>query len=201
VAGADIKAFQRHLASGELGLEAARAYLLAGQALMNQIEQAPVPVIAAINGVALGGGLELALACHLRVAAPSARLGQPEINLGLIPAWGGTQRLPRLIGPARALELILTGDGIDAGAALALGLVNAVSPTPLSTAQVLAGKLAAKGREAVTAALNAHRAVAERPQHQGLQLEAELALQLFQTDNMREGVSAFLEKRAADFNR
>ncbi len=201
VAGADIKAFERHLTGGELGLQAARVYLLGGQTLMNQIERAPMPVIAAINGVALGGGLELALACHLRVAAPTARLGQPEINLGLIPAWGGTQRLPRLIGPGRALELILTGDPVDADTALRYGLVNAVSATPRETAQALAARIAAKGQDAVAAALTAHRAVADRPQHDGLQLEAELALQLFQTDAMREGVSAFLEKRAPNFNR
>jgi len=199
VAGADIKAFDAQVAGGEAGLAAMREYLAQGQTLFTTLERAPVPVIAALNGVALGGGLELALACHLRVAAPQARLGQPEINLGLIPAWGGTQRLPRLIGQARALELILTGDAVTAEQALAIGLVNAVSGDAVEAAQALARKIASKGAAAAAAALRAVRAGGALSLADGLALEVSEAERLFETADLREGVRAFIEKRPARF--
>ncbi|HRF50345.1 MAG TPA: enoyl-CoA hydratase-related protein [Anaerolineales bacterium] len=199
VAGADIKAFDAQVSGGEAGLAAMREYLAQGQTLFTTIERAPVPVIAALNGVALGGGLELALACHLRVAAPQARLGQPEINLGLIPAWGGTQRLPRLIGQTRALELILTGEAVTAEQALAIGLVNAVSGDAVEAAQALARKIASKGAAATAAALRAVRAGLALSLADGLALEVSEAERLFETADLREGVRAFVEKRPARF--
>jgi enoyl-CoA hydratase/carnithine racemase len=200
VAGANIKAFEAQINGGEAGLEAMRAYLAQGQALFTKIEQSPVPVIAALNGVALGGGLELALACHLRLAVPGARLGQPEINLGLIPAWGGTQRLPRLVGPTLALEMILTGDPITAERALAMGLINAVHADVRGAAQALGAKIAAKGAVAAQAALRAIRASQALRLNEGLALEVSEAERLFETGDLREGVEAFLQKRPARFS-
>lgn len=199
VAGADIKAFDAQVNGGEAGLDAMRAYLAQGQALFTKLEHAPVPVIAALNGVALGGGLELALACHLRLAKPGVRLGQPEINLGLIPAWGGTQRLPRLVGTAVALEMILTGDPLTAEQAQALGLVSAVESDVRAGAQALAEKIASKGAAAVSAALRAVRVSQSLSVAEGLAVEVHEAGQLFDTPDLREGVRAFLEKRPARF--
>ncbi len=199
VAGANIKAFEAQINGGEAGLDEMRAYLAQGQALFFKIEQTPVPVIAAINGVALGGGMELALACHLRLAAPNARLGQPEINLGLIPAWGGTQRLPRLVGSTVALHMILTGDPITADQALALGLVNGVAADVRAEAQALGEKIAAKGAGAIQAALRAVRASQSMRLEDGLALEVSEAERLFETPDLREGVEAFLQKRQARF--
>ena len=158
-----------------------------------------MPVIAAINGVALGGGMELALACHLRLVAPNARLGQPEINLGLIPAWGGTQRLPRLVGSTVALHMILTGDPITAEQALALGLVNGLAADVRAEAQALGEKIAAKGAVAIQAVLRAVRASQTMRLDDGLALEVSEAEQLFETPDLREGVEAFLQKRPARF--
>ncbi len=199
VAGANIKAFEAQINAGEAGLEEMRAYLAQGQALFTKIEHAPVPVIAALNGVALGGGLELALACQMRLAAPGARLGQPEINLGLIPAWGGTQRLPRLIGSAAALQLILTGETLTAEQALALGLVNTIHTDVRAAAQSLAEQIAGKGALAVGAALRAVRASQHMSLVDGLALEVSEAERLFETPDLREGVRAFVEKRPARF--
>lgn len=199
VAGADIKAFDAQVNGGEAGLDAMRAYLAQGQALFAKIEHAPVPVIAALNGVALGGGLELALACHLRLAQTGVRLGQPEINLGLIPAWGGTQRLPRLVGTAVALEIILTGDPLTAERAQAAGLVNAVGSDVRADAQALAEKIAGKGAAAVGAALRAVRVSQNLNVSEGLAVEVHEAEQLFDTPDLREGVRAFIEKRPARF--
>ena len=199
VAGANIKAFEAQINGGEPGLDEMRAYLAQGQGLFAKIEQAPVPVIAAINGVALGGGMELALACHLRLVAPNARLGQPEINLGLIPAWGGTQRLPRLVGSTVALHMILTGDPITAEQALALGLVNGLATDVRAEAQALGEKIAAKGAVAIQAVLRAVRASQTMRLDDGLALEVSEAEQLFETPDLREGVEAFLQKRPARF--
>ncbi len=199
VAGANIKAFDAQVNGGDAGLDDMRDYLAQGQALFSKIERAPMPVIAAINGVALGGGLELALACHLRLAAPGVRLGQPEINLGLIPAWGGTQRLPRLIGPTPALELILTGDPIPAERAVELRLVNAIAADVRAAAQTLAEKIASKGAPAIGAALRAVRASQSLPMTDGLIFEVAEAERLFETEDLREGVRAFIEKRPARF--
>jgi enoyl-CoA hydratase/carnithine racemase len=173
-----------------------------GQALLNRIERFDKPVIAAINGACLGGGLELAMACHMRVAAAGALLGLPEIKLGLIPGFGGTQRLPRIIGPSKAAELILTGETVTSEEALTWGLVNWVVPAQevLLKAQALAGKITAKGRLATRAALRAIRASLDNPLAEGLAHEAELFGELCATPDKKEGTMAFLEKRPPRFS-
>lgn len=172
-----------------------------GQALLNRIERFDKPVIAAINGACLGGGLELAMACHMRVAAAGARLGLPEINLGLIPGFGGTQRLPRIIGPSKAAELILTGEPITSEEALGLGLVNRVVAVEqvLSQAHTLAGMITSKGRLATQAALRAIRTGLDSPLAEGLARETELFGGLCETPDKKEGTAAFLEKRKPKF--
>jgi enoyl-CoA hydratase/carnithine racemase len=192
VAGADI----REIA----GLDSAkgRAVTLKGQAIFAKIEQSPKPVIAAINGLfCLGGGLELAMACHMRVASERVRMGLPEIDLGIMPGFGGTQRLPRIVGPSKAAELILTGDKITGVEAKAIGLVNKVVPEGevLKQAQGLAKKIASKGQAAVRAAMTAIGHGLASPLAAGLQKEAELFGGLCETADMNEGVKAFLEKR------
>jgi enoyl-CoA hydratase len=158
-------------------------------------------VIAAVNGFALGGGCELALACTLRIAADTAKLGQPEINLGLIPGYGGTQRLARLVGRGRALELLLTGDPVDAQEAWRLGLVNRVVPAAdvVPAAQALAARLASKAPHAVRAILDAVARGLDGSLAQGLAYEASLFGLVTATDDMKEGTRAFLEKRAPAF--
>lgn len=159
------------------------------------------PVIAAINGVCLGGGLELAMSCHLRVTGDRARFGQPEITLGIIPGWGGTQRLPRLIGRAKAIEWILTGDLVMAQEALRLGLVNQVVPQDqvVKAAKDLARKIAAHGAVAITHALRAIEEGLDLPFEQGLAKEAAAFGKVAESDDSREGVKAFLEKRQPKF--
>jgi enoyl-CoA hydratase len=195
VAGADIEEIR------DLDMISGKEFAARGLALYAVIEKMRVPVIAAINGYALGGGCELAMACHLRLAAETAKFGQPEINLGIIPGYGGTQRLPRLVGRARALDLLLTGRMIAAPEALAWGLVNQVVPLVelLPAARKLAADLAAKPRLAVAAILEAV--------DEGLQLGLDRALkveeQLFSfacgTEDKTEGTRAFLEKRNPEF--
>jgi enoyl-CoA hydratase len=165
------------------------------------IEQLGKPVVAAVNGFALGGGCELAMACTLRIAADTARLGLPEINLGLLPGYAGTQRLPRLVGAGRALELMLTGTPIDAAEALRIGLVNRVVPAAdlMSSARALAALLATKAPIATRFILDAVRAGGDMPFEQACQLEATLFGLVAATDDMREGTQAFLEKRAPHF--
>jgi enoyl-CoA hydratase len=172
-----------------------------GQQLCNQIEQSQVPVIAAINGVAAGGGCELALACHLRIATPNARFSLPETKLGIIPGYGGTQRMTRELGRARVLELILTSGTINAEDALRLGLVNRVVAASelLSTAEDLAREIAQLAPLAIRACLKAVIGGTELPLEEGLALEAKLFASLFATEDMREGTRAFLEKRRAVF--
>lgn len=196
IAGADIKAIV-----SIQSVEEARGLVKEGQALVSRFEEAPVPFIAAINGHCLGGGLELAMACHLRVANNRAQLGQPEIDLGIIPGFGGTQRLPRLVGRAKALELILTGDRISGAEAAAIGLVNRAVPAAevLRTVMGMAKKIAGHGRLAIQAALSAVREGRERPLAEGLDWEAERFAQLAGTHDMREGLAAFLEKRQPQF--
>jgi len=173
-----------------------------GQALLNRIERFDKPVIATINGACLGGGLELAMACHIRVAAAGILFGLPEIKLGLIPGFGGTQRLPRIIGPSKAAELILTGETVNSEEALTLGLVNRIVPPGeiLLTAQKLAGMITAKGRLATQAALRAIRTGLDSPLAEGLAREAELFGELCETPDKKEGTRAFLEKRPARFS-
>jgi len=173
-----------------------------GQRIFDRIEQMDKPVIAAINGLfCLGGGLEFAMACHLRVASDRVRLGQPEIDLGIIPGFGGTQRLPRLVGQAKAIELILTGDKIPAPEAKTIGLVNKVVPDAevVKQAQGLAKKIAGKSAVAVRAALRAIREGVGRPLAEGQALESELFGAVCESADKREGVSAFLEKRQPKF--
>jgi len=196
IAGADIKVLAA-IASSREGKEMA----LRGQAIFTKIELFEKPVIAAINGVCLGGGLELALCCHMRLVAEGARLGQPEINLGIIPGFGGTQRLSRLVGRSKALELILTGDFISASEAKALGLVSQVLPPEelLRRAQGLARKIASKSQVAVRAALRAVREGAELKLPEALLQEAQLFADLCDSEDKREGVGALLEKRQPQF--
>lgn len=196
VAGADVK----EIASLPSGREAAEV-AAKGQAVIMNIQRLGKPVIAAINGVCLGGGNELAMACHLRVAGDRTRFGQPEINLGIIPGFGGTQRLPRLIGKAKALEWILTGDLITAQEAHRLGLVNQVVPQDqvMKAAKDLARKLASKGQVAVCEALRATEQSLERPLEEGLAAEAEAFGRVAETQDAKEGVNAFLEKRQPRF--
>jgi enoyl-CoA hydratase/carnithine racemase len=172
-----------------------------GQALMNRIERFDKPVIAAINGACLGGGLELAMACHMRVAAAGVQLGLPEVKLGLIPGFGGTQRLPRIIGPSKAAELILTGESITSEEAIAIGLVNRVVPAAevLAQAQILARMITQKGRMAIQSALRAIRTSLDSPLAEGLARESELFGSLCETADKKEGTAAFLEKRPPKF--
>ena len=195
IAGADINELSA------LTPAAGREHARAGQAVFDLVEQLGKPVIAAINGYALGGGCELAMACTLRIAADTARLGQPEINLGLIPGFGGTQRLARLIGAGRALELLLTGEPIGAAEAYRLGLVNRVVPAAdlMVEARQLAATIAAKAPIAVRYMLDAVRCGAQLPLGEAQALEATLFGLVASTADMREGTRAFLEKRPPEF--
>ena len=178
-----------------------REFSLLGQRLMRRIERLPKPVVAMVNGYALGGGLELAMACHLRVAADSARLGQPEVNLGLIPGFGGTQRLLRLAGRAATLELCLLGTPIDAARALQLGLVNRVVPAAdlESETMKLAAQLASAAPLARRGGLDAVVLGGECGIEEGLQFETAQFALLFASEDMREGTDAFLAKRKPQF--
>jgi enoyl-CoA hydratase/carnithine racemase len=194
--GADIRELVALSGQGE-----AREFILRGQALFDKIEVCSKPIIAAVSGVALGGGLELALACHIRILSENARVGQTESNLGIVPGWGGTQRLPRLVGPGRALELILTGDIIDAQEAFRLGLANKVVPVgqALAEALALAHRLASKSKLTNQATLRAVMHGLGRPLADGLQHEAEQFIALIGTQDSTEGLAAFLQKRQPEF--
>ena len=195
VAGADI-AVMRDMTSTQ-----ARELALKAHGIYAAIEQSAKPFIAAVNGYALGGGCELAMACDIRIAAETARFGQPEINIGILPGFGGTQRLPRLVGKGRALELILTGEMIDAREALRIGLVNRVTAPEklLDEARQLAGKIASKGLVALQLCKQAVCNGLEMDITKGCAYEAELFAYSFSTDDQKEGMGAFLEKRAAVF--
>ncbi len=184
-----------------LDVEEARSTALRGQRVCDQIERCRVPVIAAINGVAAGGGCELALACHLRVASKSATFSLPEVKLGVIPAYGGTQRLARVTGTGPALKMMLTGATVPAEEAWRVGLVNrVVEPDRLLTeAEALAGEIARLAPLAISACLEAVTRGLEMPLKEGLALGAELFSGLFATEDVREGTRAFLEKRAPTF--
>jgi enoyl-CoA hydratase len=204
ITGAGEKAFVAGADIGELAEQtaiAARDHAIRGQHVFDLIETLGKPVIAAINGFALGGGCELAMACTLRLASENARLGQPEINLGLIPGYGGTQRLARLIGAGAALDLLLTGRQVTAEEALRLGLVNRVVPAAelLKDARALATQLAGKPPIALRAILDAVHKGLRMPLAEALAHEAALFGLVFSTDDMREGTRAFLEKRPPKF--
>jgi len=201
VAGADIPEIRQLLDSPAEGYGAAREFIERGQGLFLKIENSPKPIIAAINGFCLGGGLELAMSCHLRICSDRARMGQPEINLGIIPGWGGTQRLARLAGKGKAIELILTGDMVTAQEAYRLGLVNKVVPAGavLKEARGMARKIVSKSKFPVAAALRAITEGLPLPMEEGLRIEAEQFVGLAETEDILEGVSAFLEKRQPDF--
>jgi enoyl-CoA hydratase len=195
VAGADIN---------ELAVQtptSGREHALAGQHVFDVIENLGKPVVAAINGFALGGGCELAMACTLRIAADTARLGQPEITLGLIPGYAGTQRLARLVGKSRAMEMCLTGAPIGAEEALRRGLVNRVVPAAdlMTEARKLAEQLARSSPIAMRYIMSAINKGAEMPFAEACQYEATLFGLVASTDDMREGTRAFLEKRKPEF--
>ena len=195
IAGADLGELAR------LDPPGARRNALKGQALTLLVENLGKPVVAAINGFALGGGCEIALACTFRVAAEGARLGQPEVKLGIICGYGGSQRLPRLVGRGPALEMLLTGEPVDAAQALRLGLVHRVVPRErlLDESRALLAKVLAAGPLAVRATLEAVRRGMDLPLEEALRVEADLFARCFETRDMREGVSAFLEKRPPKF--
>ena len=194
VAGADISEF------GNLSIEEGKKLAKRGQDIFNRIENNNKPIIAAVNGFALGGGCELAMACHFRIASENAKFGQPEVNLGLIPGYGGTQRLTQLIGKGRAIELLISANIIDAATALQYGLVNYVVPQDelLNKAKILLENINTKAPLAVAACIKAANAVWNENKN-GFDEEIELFGNCFGTDDMKEGSSAFLEKRKAIF--
>ncbi len=198
VAGADISELRAKSATD--------AYALArrGQEVFRRFETSPKPVIAAINGFALGGGCELAMACHVRIASESAKFGQPEVKLGVIPGYGGTQRLTRLVGRGRALQLLLTGEMIDAQEAYRIGLVNRVVPAGggeavVDAARAMLMQMLANGPLALAQCIEAVNRGADIAMEEALALEAAAFGMLAATQDMREGTSAFLEKRGPAF--
>lgn len=197
VSGADIKEM-----SGIKTEEEGMRFSEKGQAVMDQIELATKPYIAAVDGVCLGGGLELALACHFRIAGSEAQLGLPEINLGLIPGFGGTQRLPRIVGPTRALEMMLTGKPITANEAKEIGLVNQVvqKGKALDAAFNLAEQIQSKSADSTAAILSLANNRDCVSLDEKLKKESEAFGKLFPTHNTQEGLKAFLEKRLPNFN-
>ncbi len=171
-----------------------------GQAVFAKLERLPMPSVALINGYAFGGGLELALACTFRLATPNAKMGLPEIKLGLIPGYGGTQRLPRVVGEARALEMILTGKSIDAPTALAWGLVSRVIEGDAVAAGVaFAREFSGYSLPVLGFAREAVRRALDTPVHEGLRIEADLSTLAFETEDAAEGMAAFLAKRKPSF--
>lgn len=196
IAGADIKEF------GVLvDKEAGKEFLVYGQSITNLIESSDKPFIAAINGFCLGGGMEFALACHIRLADEKAQIGLPEIKLGVIPGYGGTQRTPRFIGKSRALELILSGNFLNGAQAAEYGIVNRVVPagTVLAEATKLAGTIAAKSRVTIRAAMKAVTGGLDMSLEDGMALERDQFGEMCESKDKDEGVSAFLEKREANF--
>ncbi|MCA9878901.1 MAG: enoyl-CoA hydratase/isomerase family protein, partial [Thermomicrobiales bacterium] len=194
-AGADIKEMA--------GLSAAEglAFGRRGHAVANALEAMPQPVIAAVNGFAFGGGCELALACDIRLASENARFAQPEVSLGIPPGWGGSQRLPRLVGPGVASELILTGRHVKADEALRIGLVNAVHPLDqlMPAAHEMAASIARNSPRAVRTAKAVMKLAYQGAPGAGLDAEARAFGAAFETADQREGMAAFVEKRQADF--
>jgi enoyl-CoA hydratase len=204
VTGAGAKAFVAGADISQLATQGSldgRARAMVGQRIFSRFEQSPKPVIAAVNGFALGGGLELALACHLRLASDNAKLGFPEVKLGIGPGYGGTQRLPRLIGRGRALQLILTAEMVDAAEAYRIGLVNKVVPAGelLGAADAMLRQILANGPVAVALCIEAVHRGLDTTLEEGLVIEANHFGLLATTTDMREGMRAFLDKRPAAF--
>lgn len=204
VTGAGDKAFIAGADIGELArldFSEGKKYVLKGQELTKVIENFPKPVIAAVNGYALGGGTEIALACHVRIASDNAKMGQPEVRLGLIPGFGGTQRLARLVGKGKAMELVLSGKVINAEEALRIGLVNQVVPQAdlLNTCEAAAREMAFNGPLALEFAIMAINKGLDKTLDEGLQVEAEYFGRACSTEDSKEGTQAFLDKRKADF--
>ena len=195
VAGADIKNMQSM--EPEDALEFGRT----GQQMTLTIENSPKPVIAAVNGFALGGGCEISLACHIRVASETATFGQPEVQLGILPGWGGTQRLPRLVGMGIANEIITTGRMVSASEAKEIGLVNHVVPAELlnEKCEKIANQILKNGPNAIAKSLECIREGVGRSTKEGLIIEVENFSKLFGTDESREGLTAFIEKRSPNF--
>lgn len=195
VAGADISEFNG------LNKEEAMTMAKKGQDIFFKIENSPKPIVAAVNGFALGGGCELAMACHFRIASENAKFGQPEVNLGLIPGYGGTQRLVQLIGKGRATELLISANMIDAATAFLYGLVNYVVKAEelLDKAKSILTLINSKAPLAVAGCIKAANAVFDETQN-GFETEIKEFGNCFVTDDMKEGVSAFLEKRKANFS-
>jgi enoyl-CoA hydratase len=194
-AGADIAEL------AQMDMLGARVHAKLGQTACQAVEDSEIPVIGAINGFALGGGLELAMACHIRYASAEAKLGQPEINLGIIPGFAGSQRLPRLVGPGRALEMLLTGDPVDAQEALRIGLVNKIFPPAelMPAALALAKKIASKAPIARSLILDLVRRGGSLPFGAAQELEADLFGIAGGTEDTKAGLKAFLEKRQAEW--
>jgi enoyl-CoA hydratase len=194
-AGADIEEIAK------LDRESGVAFARRGQAVFAQLERLEKPVVAAVNGFALGGGCELAMACHLRIASSKAKFGQPEVKLGILPGFGGTQRLPRLVGRGKAIELTLHGGHVSAEEALRIGLVNeVVEPEALlPRARKWIAEALANGPRALAASLRAIRDGLDRPLDAAIELEAQIFGELCGTPEMKEGTAAFLQKRAPKF--
>lgn len=194
IAGADISEF------GNLDKNAAKALAKRGQDIFNRIENCSKPIIACVNGFALGGGCELAMSCHFRIASENAKFGQPEVNLGLIPGYGGTQRLTQLIGKGRAIELLISANMIDANTALQFGLVNYVVPQDevLNKAIKLLQNINTKAPIAIAKCIQSANAVFNQSLN-GYEIELNAFADCFNTDDMKEGTAAFLEKRKANF--
>lgn len=194
VAGADISEF--------VGLSVIEGTSLAeeGQRIFKRIEDSPKPIVAAVNGFALGGGCELAMACHFRIASENAKFGQPEVNLGLMPGYGGTQRLVQLVGKGRAIELLITGNMIDANTALQYGLVNHVVPAEelMEKVKSILSVVNTKAPMGVAKCIEAANAVFDKTKN-GFNVEIRAFGHCFGTEDMKEGTAAFLEKRKAEF--
>lgn len=195
IAGSDISALAGY------SPEQAKNYSEVGNTFLSRMQNFPKPVIAAVNGFALGSGCEFAMACHIRVASENAKFGQPEVNLGLIPGHGGTQRLARIVGIGKAMELTLTGNTIDANEAHRIGLANKVVPLAelKNAAEEMAKIILTKAPPAITYAIKALNSNLELPITEGLKLEAQLFSDCFKTEDFKEGTKAFLEKRKPQF--
>jgi len=195
IAGADIKLMQ------SLDRKGALEFGKLGQEITMTIEDSPKPVIAAVNGFALGGGCEISLACHIRFVSDTAKFGQPEVKLGLIPGWGGTQRLPRIVGKGHAIELIIGGHIIDANEALRIGLANKVFPQDqlMEECKAYAKVILKNGPNAIADSLHCINESAGHSLMEGLNIEVETFSDLFETEETTEGLTAFVEKRKANF--